>query len=182
MIEIFPTPLPGLLVLKPRLFADERGYFLEPFNQRTFAAATGLDVTFVQDNESRSAKGVLRGLHFQNAPHGQAKLVRVAAGAVIDVCVDLREDSPTFGQHFAYRLDDQERRMLYVPAGMAHGFVALEEGTVFSYKCSTYYHPPAERIIRWNDPDLAIDWGIEQPIVSARDQAGSSFAARPWRS
>lgn len=181
-MEILPTPLPGLVLMKPRVFGDDRGYFFEPFNQRTFREVSGLDVEFVQDNESRSMAGVLRGLHLQRGVHAQAKLVRVAAGAVLDVCVDVREDSPTFGQHYTVRLDDRGHLVLYVPAGMAHGFVALEDGTVFNYKCSSYYHPPAECIIRWDDPELGIDWGIERPLVSDRDRAGRPFADKPWRS
>lgn len=180
-MEVLLTPLPGLVLMRPRVFGDDRGYFFEPFNQRTFREVSGLDVEFVQDNESRSMAGVLRGLHLQRGEHAQAKLVRVAVGAVLDVCVDVREDSPTFGQHYTVRLDDREHLVLYVPAGMAHGFVALEDGTVFNYKCSSYYHPPAECIIRWDDSELGIDWGIDRPLVSDRDRAGRPFADKPWR-
>lgn len=180
-MELLPTPLAGLMLMRPRVFGDDRGYFFEPFNQRTFRQVTGLDVDFVQDNESRSDAGTLRGLHLQRGEHAQAKLVRVAAGAVLDVCVDVREDSPTFGRHWSVRLDDREHLILYVPAGMAHGFIALENGTVFNYKCSRYYHPPAECIVRWDDPDLAIDWGVNDPLVSDRDRAGRLFAEKPWR-
>jgi dTDP-4-dehydrorhamnose 3,5-epimerase len=180
-MEVERTPLEGLLLLRPRVFADERGYFFEPFNERTFGSATGLDVRFVQDNESRSAAGVLRGIHLQRPPHAQAKLVRVVVGAVYDVCVDLREDSATFGRHFGARLDDRERSMLYVPEGFGHGFVSLEEGTIFSYKCTDLYHPASECIVKWDDPELAIDWGIADPVVSGRDRQGRPFAERPWR-
>lgn len=174
------TPLEGLLTIHPRIFRDPRGYFFEPFNARAFAEATGVDVTFVQDNESRSEKGVLRGLHLQCPPHAQAKLVRVVAGAVHDVCVDIRPDSPTFGKHWAVRLDAEEKTMLYVPPGFAHGFVSLENGTVLSYKCSDYYAPAHERTIQWNDAELGIDWGVQDPVVSDRDRQGLSFAGRAW--
>lgn len=177
MMQVSTTPLAGLLVLRPRIFRDERGHFLESFNAAAFAQATGVTAPFVQDNESRSGKGVLRGLHLQLPPHAQAKLVRVSAGAVLDVCVDVRPDSPTFGRHFSLRLDAVEQAMLYIPEGFAHGFVALEEGTVFTYKCSAYYHPPSERTIRWDDPQLAIDWGIADPVVSEKDRAGLPFHA-----
>lgn len=175
MMEVTTTPLDGLLVLRPRVFRDERGTFIESFNAEAFTGATGIRAPFVQDNESRSHLHVLRGLHFQLEPHAQAKLVRVSFGAVLDVCVDIRPASPTYGKHFALRLDDREKAMMYIPAGFAHGFVVLEEGSVFNYKCSAYYHPASERTIRWDDPDLGIDWGVEAPIVSERDRAGLSF-------
>lgn len=180
MMELERTPLEGLLVLRPRIFADDRGRFLEPFNTRTFASVTGVDIHFVQDNESRSRKGVLRGLHLQAPPHAQAKLVRVAHGRVLDVCVDLRPESPTCGKHFKLELTDEGAEMLFIPEGFGHGFVALTEGAVFQYKCSNFYHPPSERIVRWNDPELAIDWGVADPLVSERDRQGSSFASRAW--
>lgn len=180
MIDVHKTPLDGLLRLRPRVFADERGHFLEPFNTATFAKATGITAPFVQDNESCSKAGVLRGLHLQTNPHAQAKLVRVVKGAVLDVCVDLRQGSATFGEHFSARLDNVDRDMLYIPAGMAHGFLALEDDTIFAYKCSAYYAPTAECTVLWNDPDLNINWGIEAPLVSAKDLAGYSFASRAW--
>ena len=180
MIEVFKTGLNGLLRLRPRVFTDERGYFLEPFNAAAFAEATGITEPFVQDNESRSKAGVLRGLHIQAAPHAQAKLVRVVTGAVLDVCVDLRRGSSTFGEHYSLRLDPIAHEMLYIPAGMAHGFLALEDDTVFAYKCSNYYAPSAERTVLWNDPELGINWGNERPLISAKDLTGSSFASRAW--
>jgi dTDP-4-dehydrorhamnose 3,5-epimerase len=180
MMEVIETKLSGLLLLKPRIFKDERGYFLETFNTAAFGESTGIRAPFVQSNESVSRRGVLRGLHLQAPPHAQAKLVRVAAGAVLDVCVDLREGSATFGQHYSARLDAADRFMLYIPEGMAHGFVALEDNTVFSYLCSNYYVPQAERTLLWNDPDLGIDWGVDQPVVSAKDRTGSSFKQRCW--
>lgn len=153
---------------------------METFHQATFAKATGVDTHFIQDNESASQAGVLRGLHLQIAPHAQAKLVRVVSGAVWDVCVDLRKDSPTYGEHIGVRLDAVDHDMLYIPAGMAHGFLALEDNTVFSYKCSAYYAPQAERTLLWSDPDLNINWGIDNPIVSEKDMAGTRFAERAW--
>lgn len=175
MMEVASTPLDGLLVLKPRIFSDERGHFLETFNERAFKQATGTDITFVQDNESLSKVGVLRGLHFQVAPHEQGKLVHVVRGAVLDVCVDIRPESPTFGQHVKVRLDGASKTMLWIPPGFAHGFVVLEADAVFAYKCTAFYHPQAERTLLWNDPDLAIDWGIAAPVVSAKDAEGMLF-------
>jgi len=181
MTEIFRTAIDGLVRLRPKVFTDARGYFLESFNAAAFAKSMGIHEPFVQDNESRSMAGVLRGLHLQAAPHAQAKLVRVSAGAVLDVCVDLRADSPSFGKHVSVRLDAVDHDMLYIPAGLAHGFLALENNTVFTYKCSAYYAPQAERTILWNDPDLNIDWGVQTPIVSEKDMAGTRFADRAWQ-
>lgn len=175
MMHIEHTPLHGLLLLTPKVFADARGAFLETFHHRRFAEATGADATFVQDNESRSAKGVLRGLHFQVAPHAQGKLVRVVAGAVLDVCVDLRPDSATLGNHFKVVLHGASDRMLWIPPGFAHGFLALEPDTVFQYKCTAYYEPSAERTLQWNDPHLGIEWGMVDPVVSNKDAMGMSF-------
>ncbi|MCB9163992.1 MAG: dTDP-4-dehydrorhamnose 3,5-epimerase [Flavobacteriales bacterium] len=174
-MEVTNTELDGVLLLQPRIFTDERGRFHETFNQRRFAEATGLDVSFVQDNESRSHRKVLRGLHFQVPPFAQGKLVSVVKGAVLDVCVDIRPHSPTVGRHIKVHLDANERTMLWIPPGFAHGFVALEDDTVFAYKCTAYYHPASERTIRWNDPELAIDWGVEHPVVSAKDAEGMPF-------
>lgn len=179
-MQVERTAIEGVLVLRPKVFRDPRGHFLETFNQRAFQEATGLSTVFVQDNESRSAAGVLRGLHLQRAPHAQAKLVRVAAGAVLDVCVDLRSGSATFGRHVAIRLDARDMTMFYIPEGMAHGFLALEEDTVFLYKCSARYAPEAECTILWNDPDLGIPWGTDQPMISDKDLAGRPFRERPW--
>jgi len=176
MMNVGTTPLKDLLILKPRIFADERGHFLETFNEARFTEATGIDARFVQDNESVSTARVLRGLHFQVEPHAQGKLVHVVRGAVLDVCVDIRPQSPTFGKHFRVRLDGTTKEMLWIPPGFAHGFVVLEHDAVFAYKCTTYYNPAAERTIRWNDSDLAIDWGVVAPVVSDKDAAGMSFA------
>lgn len=180
MITVHPTPIDGLLEIRPRVFGDDRGRFMETFNERAFAEATGVKHRFVQDNESLSMAGVLRGLHFQVAPHEQAKLVRVARGSVLDVVVDIRPSSPTFGRHFSAVLDDREHRMLYIPASMAHGFLTLEDATLFTYKCSGYYHPGSERTIAWNDPDLAIPWGVDDPVLSDKDRGGLAFASRNW--
>lgn len=180
MIEVTTTPLADLLVIRPKVYRDARGWFLESFNAKAFKDATGITTELVQDNESMSHEGVLRGLHFQAAPHGQAKLVRVIQGAVLDVCVDIRPESPTYGKHFSIELDGEEKTMLYVPIGFAHGFRTLRNHTIFSYKCSAYYHQASERTIRWNDPELNIDWGIADPVLSDKDRAGLPFAQRAW--
>ena len=180
MIEVFPTSLDGVIRVRPKVFGDPRGHFMETFNEAAFAKATGINAHFVQDNESISQAGVLRGLHLQAIPHAQAKLVRVVRGAVLDVCVDLRKNSATFGKYFSIRLDAVDHDILYIPEGMAHGFLALEDNTVFSYKCSAYYAPQAERTLLWNDSELNIDWGISNPIVSEKDLAGTTFAERTW--
>lgn len=179
-MTITTTPLPGLLRLCPRQFADERGRFIVTFDQAVFDKAVGTGTRFVQDNESTSHKGVLRGLHFQLPPSAQGKLVHVVRGSVLDVCVDIRPDSPTYGQHFKQVLDAAGKEMLWIPPGFAHGFVSLEENTVFAYKCTALYDPAQERCIRWNDPDLAIDWGVMDPVVSSKDAAGGHFNERIW--
>ncbi len=174
-MEVTSTPLQGLLVITPRIFTDDRGHFLESWNQRAFNEAIGREVEFVQDNESLSHRHVLRGLHFQVAPHAQCKLVHVVKGHVLDVVVDIRPDSATYGRHFKIELDGTSKRMLWIPEGFAHGFLALEEDTVFTYKCSRPYDKPSERTILWNDPDLGIDWGVDRPLVSAKDGDGIPF-------
>jgi dTDP-4-dehydrorhamnose 3,5-epimerase len=179
-MDVIGTPLPGLLVLRPRVFSDHRGYFFESYNQRAFRAANGADVEWVQDNESQSDKGVLRGLHFQLPPQGQSKLVRVVKGAVLDVVVDIRPGSPTYGRHFKLVLDGVSKAMLFIPEGFAHGFHTLEDGTIFAYKCSRYYDRDSERTIQWNDPTLAIDWQAPAPILSSKDLDGLPFALNPW--
>ncbi|MBX9851283.1 MAG: dTDP-4-dehydrorhamnose 3,5-epimerase [Cytophagaceae bacterium] len=159
----------GLFEITPKIFHDERGYFLETYNDKIFRDH-GLNMKFVQDNQSFSVKGVLRGLHFQRPPFAQGKLVRVMTGKVLDVAVDLRKDSPTFGKYESVILDSKKSNMLYIPEGFAHGFVALEE-SIFAYKCTNLYHKESEGGINWADPSLNIDWGIRSPIVSAKDQA-----------
>ncbi len=157
-LKVTPTAIPGVLILEPRVFGDERGFFLESFNQRAFNAATGLDVQFVQDNHSRSAKGVLRGLHYQLPPHEQGKLVRVVRGSVFDVAVDIRRESPTFGRWVGVELTEDNHQQLWIPPGLAHGFLVTSDSADFIYKTTDYYLPAAERGIVWNDPTLAIGW------------------------
>jgi len=174
-MQVVTTALPDVLILEPKVFGDERGFFFESFNARQFAEATGLHPEFVQDNHSRSAKGVLRGLHYQ-VQQAQGKLVRVTAGEVFDVAVDLRRSSPTFGQWVGVHLSAENKRQVWVPEGFAHGFVVLSEFAEFLYKTTDYYAPEHERCIRWDDPTLAIDWPLtEAPLLSAKDQTGLSF-------
>lgn len=174
-MQAINTELPGVIILEPKVFGDQRGFFFESFNARSFADATGLQCAFVQDNHSRSAKGVLRGLHYQ-VQQTQGKLVRVTAGEVYDVAVDLRRSSPTFGRWVGVHLSAENNRQLWVPEGFAHGFVVLSEFAEFLYKTTDYYAPEHERCIRWDDPTLAIDWPLEgSPKLSAKDQAGVSF-------
>lgn len=171
-MNVVTTDLPGVLIIEPKVFGDERGFFYESFNAKAFEAATGLNTTFVQDNHSRSQKGVLRGLHYQ-LENTQGKLVRVIAGEVLDVAVDIRRSSPHFGQSVAVRLSAENNRQLWVPEGFAHGFVVLSDYAEFLYKTTDYYTPSAERCIRWDDPALGIDWQLsETPQLSAKDQAG----------
>lgn len=162
------TTIAGLVEIFPRVFEDERGAFFESFNHEAFEKA-GLPTHFVQDNQSFSTKGVLRGLHFQNAPFAQGKLVRVIMGRVLDVAVDIRPESPTFGQYELFELDSKRNNIAYVPEGFAHGFVALED-SIFSYKCTNLYNKASESGIIWNDPTLNIDWGIKKPNVSQKDR------------
>jgi dTDP-4-dehydrorhamnose 3,5-epimerase len=178
-MQVVTTALPDVLILEPKVFGDERGFFFESFNARRFAEATGLHPEFVQDNHSRSAKGVLRGLHYQ-VQQAQGKLVRVTAGEVFDVAVDLRRSSPTFGQWVGVHLSAENKRQLWVPEGFAHGFVVLSAFAEFLYKTTDYYAPEHERSIRWDDPTLAIDWPLtDAPQLSAKDQAGLNFQDAP---
>ena len=172
-----PTAIPGVLLIEPRVFGDARGFFFESFNQRDFAQATGVHAAFVQDNHSRSARGVLRGLHYQ-IQQPQGKLVRVVAGTVFDVAVDLRRASPSFGQWVGAVLSEDNKIQLWVPPGCAHGFVVLSESADFLYKTTDYYAPEHERCIAWNDPTLNIDWPDlgQAPVLSAKDAAGVSWA------
>lgn len=167
-MQVRETAIEGLIELIPRVFEDERGYFFESYNKPLFASL-GLPMDFVQDNQSFSVRGVLRGLHMQMEPYAQGKLVRVITGQVLDVAVDLRPDSPTFGQYETFLLDARLANMAYIPEGFAHGFVALED-SIFSYKCTNVYNKASESGIRWDDPDLNINWGIGNPIVSEKDQ------------
>ncbi|MET1066834.1 MAG: dTDP-4-dehydrorhamnose 3,5-epimerase [Pseudomonas prosekii] len=174
-MNVIETALPGVLIIEPKVFGDERGFFYESFNAKAFAEATGLDTQFVQDNHSRSQRGVLRGLHYQ-LENVQGKLVRVTAGEVLDVAVDIRRSSAHFGQWVAVRLSADNHRQLWVPEGFAHGFVVLSDVAEFLYKTTDYYTPSAERCIRWDDPTLAIDWQLHAaPQLSAKDQNGKSL-------
>ena len=171
MINIIETTIPGLLIIEPRIYGDDRGYFFESFNGKEFAEKTGLTVTFVQDNESKSRYGVLRGLHFQYPPYAQSKLVRVVHGRVVDVVVDIREGSPTYGKYEMCELTESNHRQFFVPKGMAHGFIVLSKEAVFQYKCDEFYHPEAEGALAWDDPDIAIPWPIplSDVILSEKD-------------
>ena len=176
-MNIIKTDIEGVLIVEPRVFGDARGYFFESYNARDFHEQTGIDVTFIQDNESCSSYGVVRGLHFQKPPYAQAKLVRVVEGTVLDVAVDIRKGSATYGQHVAVELSADNKRQLFLPKGMAHGFAVLSERAVFQYKCDEYYHPEAEGAIAWDDPTLAIDWKIEldKVLLSDKDRRHPSF-------
>lgn len=173
-MKIEKTFIKDILIITPTVFTDERGCFFESYNKKELESSVNDE--FVQDNESLSQKGVLRGLHFQEPPYTQAKLIRVLAGSVLDVSVDLRKNSPTYGQHFKYILSSHNKAQLYVPKGFAHGFVVLEENTIFCYKCSDYYNKNSERAILWNDKTLNIDWQIKNPIISEKDKNAENFA------
>ena len=177
MYTVTPTAIADVLVLEPKVFGDSRGFFLESFNARDFNHATGLEVNFVQDNHSRSKKGVLRGLHFQ-VDHPQGKLVRVTQGEVFDVVVDIRRDSPTFGQWVGETLTGVNHKQMWVPPGLAHGFLVLSETADFLYKTTDYYHPESERTVLWSDPEIGIKWPAIAPLtLAAKDQAGLPLAA-----
>lgn len=170
-MEISETILKGVFVIKPKVFEDPRGYFFESYNQKAFKEA-GLNLDFVQDNQSLSQKGVLRGLHFQNNPHAQGKLVRVITGSVFDVAVDIRKSSATYGKWFGLELNAENKWMMYIPEGFAHGFATLRDNTIFSYKCTNFYNKAAEDCLLWNDPDIGIQWGINDPLLSEKDMQG----------
>lgn len=174
-MKIKKTFIEGLIVFEPRSFEDKRGSFFESFNQKYFDEVTSGEHQFVQDNQSYSKKGVLRGLHFQNPPYAQGKLVRVISGAVLDVAVDIRKNSPTYGQYFSIELTPENNLQLWIPPGFAHGFVALKENTIFSYKCTNYYSPDSEGTIKWNDTDLNIDWKGSPEFISDKDEVGEEF-------
>jgi dTDP-4-dehydrorhamnose 3,5-epimerase len=167
--------IPGLLLIHPRVFDDSRGYFFESYNKNNFSNA-GITEEFVQDNQSLSQPGVLRGLHFQTGEFAQSKLVRVIKGAVLDVAVDIRKGSPTYGKHIAIELNEVNKLMLYVPVGFAHGFLTLAENTIFSYKCGNFYNKASELGIMWNDSDLNIQWNIENPLLSEKDNFNAKFS------
>lgn len=172
MINVIQTSIPGVLIIEPKVFGDERGYFMESFNAREFAEKTGIEVTFVQDNESKSHYGVLRGMHFQLPPYTQSKLVRVVKGKVLDVVVDIRKGSPTYGKYEMCELSEGNHRQFYVPKGLAHGFAVMSDEAIFQYKCDAFYHPEAEGAIAWDDPDLNIQWHVpvEDVVLSEKDR------------
>jgi len=177
-MQALATALSGVLLLEPKVFGDERGFFFESWNARRFAELTGCTQPFVQDNHSRSARGVLRGLHYQLPPKAQGKLVRVVAGEILDVVVDLRRSSATFGRWNSEVLSAANKRQLWIPPGFAHGFLVRSESAEVEYKVTDFYAPEAEACIRWDEPQLAIDWGLQgPPVLSAKDRAGGTFAA-----
>jgi dTDP-4-dehydrorhamnose 3,5-epimerase len=174
-LKIIPTALPDILIIEPQVFGDERGFFFESFNRRRFVELTGRDVDFVQDNHSHSARNVLRGLHYQ-ITRPQGKLVRVAQGEIFDVALDIRRSSPTFGQHVAIELSRENKRMLWVPEGFAHGFVVLSESADVLYKTTAYWAPEFERCIAWNDPAIGVRWPVREPTLSVKDRQAPSLA------
>jgi dTDP-4-dehydrorhamnose 3,5-epimerase len=174
-MEVTETFIKDLFVIKPRVFEDPRGYFFESYNSQVFEKS-GLKLDFVQDNQSLSQKGVLRGLHFQNPPFAQGKLVRVITGSVYDVAVDIRKGSPTYGKHFGLELTAANKWMMYIPPGFAHGFATLENNTIFSYKCTNYYNKASEDCLLWNDPAVGIDWKLSgEPLLSDKDKEGKKL-------
>ncbi|MBO5902115.1 MAG: dTDP-4-dehydrorhamnose 3,5-epimerase [Alistipes sp.] len=177
-MRVINTDIEGVLIIEPQVFGDERGYFFESYNEERFRAKTGIDVHFVQDNESRSKYGVVRGFHFQRPPHAQAKLVRVVRGRVVDVAVDIRTGSPTYGKYVAVELSEDNHRQLFLPRGMAHGFVVKSDEAIFQYKCDNYYHPESEGAIAWNDPTIGMDWGVAEAdiILSDKDRRNPTLA------
>ncbi len=173
-MEIVETGIKDLVIIKPKVFEDERGYFFESYNEGVFKL-NNINASFVQDNQSLSNSGVLRGLHFQAPPYDQGKLVRVIKGAVLDVAVDIRKNSPTYGKHFAIELNEENKTMFYIPVGFAHGFLTLKDYTIFSYKCTNLYNKQSEGCVLWNDSDLGINWDIKNPILSEKDMIGTPF-------
>lgn len=173
-MEVTETEIKGLFIIQPKVFADQRGYFFESYNSEVFKLK-GIDTNFLQDNQSLSHAGVLRGLHFQAPPHEQGKLVRVITGAVLDVAVDIRKDSPTYGKHISIELTEENKTMFYISPGFAHGFATLRDNTIFSYKCTNVYNKTSEGCVLWNDRDLGINWKINNPILSEKDLSGTPF-------
>lgn len=173
-MEIIETKIKDLLIIHPKVFADARGYFFESYSENVFKQ-NGINANFVQDNQSLSNAGVLRGLHFQSPPFDQGKLVRVINGAVLDIAVDIRKKSPTYGQHVAIELNEENKTMFYIPPGFAHGFLTLKDNTIFSYKCTNLYHKASEGTVLWNDADLNIKWNIKDPLLSEKDLVGTPF-------
>lgn len=173
-MEVLETHIKDLLIIKPKVFEDARGYFFESYNEDVFKK-NGINLSFIQDNQSLSNAGVLRGLHFQAPPFAQGKLVRVITGAVLDVAVDIRKNSPTYGQNVTIELNEENKTMFYIPSGFAHGFLTLRDNTIFSYKCTNLYNKASEGTVLWNDKDIDIDWNIVNPILSEKDLVGTPF-------
>jgi dTDP-4-dehydrorhamnose 3,5-epimerase len=173
-MEIIETKIKDLLIIHPKIFGDARGYFFESYNEEDFRKQ-GINVKFIQDNQSLSNEGVLRGLHFQAPPYDQGKLVRVITGAVLDVAVDIRKNSPTYGEHIGIELTAENKTMFYIPPGFAHGFLTLQDNTIFSYKCTNLYNKSSEGTVLWNDTDLKINWNISNPLLSEKDLIGTKF-------
>jgi len=176
-MKLIKTSIPDLLIIEPKVYEDPRGYFLESYSSKIFTNS-GIDTHFVQDNESKSTKGVLRGLHYQLAPYSQTKLIRVISGKILDVALDIRKGSPTFGQHFSIELSGENKHQLFIPKGFAHGFAVLSDEVIVNYKCDNFYQPDAERGILYNDPELNIDWKIslEEAVISAKDKVNPQFS------
>ena len=173
-MEVIETKIKDLLIINPKVFGDARGYFFESYNEADFKEH-GINVKFIQDNQSLSNTGVLRGLHFQTQPYDQGKLVRVITGAVLDVAVDIRKNSPTYGEHIAIELSAENKTMFYIPPGFAHGFLTLQNNTIFSYKCTNLYNKASEGTVLWNDTNLNINWNISNPLLSEKDLVGTKF-------
>ena len=181
-MKVIKTNIDGVLIIEPTVFGDSRGYFFESYNKQRFNEATGLDIDFVQDNQSKSCYGVLRGLHFQKPPYAQSKLVRCVRGRVLDVAVDIRKSSHTFGKYVAVELTEDNHRQLFIPHGFAHGFVVLSEEAIFQYKCDNFYHKESEGAIAWNDPEINIDWTIpfDDVILSDKDKVNPLLKDAEW--
>ena len=181
-MNVIKTEIEGLLILEPKIFGDSRGYFYESYNKQRFEEVTGLNINFVQDNQSKSCYGVLRGLHFQKPPYVQSKLVRCVKGQILDISVDIRKSSPTFGKYIAVELNENNHRQLFIPHGFAHGFVVLSEEAIFQYKCDNFYHKESEGAIAWNDPEINIDWTIpfDDMILSDKDKVNPLLKDAEW--
>ena len=181
-MNVIKTEIEGLLILEPKIFGDSRGYFYESYNKQRFEEVTGLNINFVQDNQSKSCYGVLRGLHFQKPPYAQSKLVRCVKGQILDISVDIRKSSPTFGKYIAVELNENNHRQLFIPHGFAHGFVVLSEEAIFQYKCDNFYHKESEGAIAWNDPEINIDWSIpfDDVILSDKDKVNPLLKDAEW--
>lgn len=178
-MKFIKQSIPGVFLIEPKVHGDHRGYFVETYRQDRFIEETGQDIQFIQDNESKSQRGVLRGLHYQLPPYAQSKLVRVVEGEVLDVAVDVRVGSPYFGHHVAARLSGENKRQLFIPSGFAHGFVVLSESAIFSYKVDKLYAPEYEHAIKWNDPGIGVDWPLTEPMLSEKDSNAPDLADIP---